>query len=648
VVTAQTDGISLFVSVNLVGWQTARRYGVPAAMVAEATARRLAGDWPAAVAAARFEARVQLESIVDEFGYEVGARVEDDLHHLAPDLARWHLLQRGTADSGPLEPDLTVVLAQYGPRVPREGRVGAPCLWLRTGAHLERPQRPVLGFGWIDTDSRKVEAWSDLRHQWDARRTDELRHEIAGGDRIPFYHRDGLPLTDAELVAALVAGDPVAHTEQVMVLQDGGDLEAAWAASGVPATFPPDMYGRPGWQLRRWSSGEVVARVPALAAHARRYFAEADPSYRQADGSVRLTLQPPAWVYRPACVALTVTESTMEAQIVPDATAPFAPRGWWQRPSELELLRLGRIMADALHPLVRRAYFPDERHPGEYRPQTRPPSVGGVAVRCRGAWHHVGWRHGRVEPFDHTAEEAQRERVMRSLGGEVPRCFTVTDSWRGDVETRLPRHLRELRQHALMAISHGDVHELRRLLDLGVDPAGIRDRWGRRPLHLLAHLDAPDLVPVLVAAGLNVNERDRKDRTPLGWVLFDGGSAALVRALLDAGADPTAVDFNQDTMLHLLRTVDAGAILPTLLAAGGNLEAVDNYGRTPIMTLILTDAPAEAIRALVDAGADVSRLDEYSEESVLDMVDRAGRDDLDFVRAAYESLPSTLPPEESP
>jgi ankyrin repeat protein len=41
----------------------------------------------------------------------------------------------------------------------------------------------------------------------------------------------------------------------------------------------------------------------------------------------------------------------------------------------------------------------------------------------------------------------------------------------------------------------------------------------------------------LLAAGLDVDRRDDKGRTPLAWALFDGASAAVVHALLDAGAD---------------------------------------------------------------------------------------------------------------
>src|SRR5690606_29277206 len=114
--------------------------------------------------------------------------------------------------------------------------------------------------------------------------------------------------------------------------------------------------------------------------------------------------------------------------------------------------------------------------------------------------------------------------------------------------------------------------ELTRLLDAGVHPAGITDRWHSDPLHHVSKMDDPlSLLPRLLAAGLDINRRNGKGRTPLGSVLFDGGTAALVRALLDAGADPTVIDGMGNSTLHLLRSAEAREIVPWLVAAGVSL-----------------------------------------------------------------------------
>ena len=170
---------------------------------------------------------------------------------------------------------------------------------------------------------------------------------------------------------------------------------------------------------------------------------------------------------------------------------------------------------------------------------------------------------------------------------------------------------------------HGDLDEFLRLLDLGLDPAGLRDDTGRDPLHYLAHLGSLPLLHRLLAAGLDVNRRAGRPggnestpatglhsrngrsmgRTPLAWAVFDGAPAALVNALLDAGADPTVIDDGQANLLHLLRGADVDGYLPRLIAAGLDLEARDWRGCPALLAQVLGDAPPAVIRASIAAGA---------------------------------------------
>jgi len=83
----------------------------------------------------------------------------------------------------------------------------------------------------------------------------------------------------------------------------------------------------------------------------------------------------------------------------------------------------------------------------------------------------------------------------------------------------------------------------------------------------------------------------------------------------------------------MLRSTEATTILPWLLAAGLGLETRDEYGRTPLMTQVLSAAPPETIRSTVEAGADPRAKDEYTEQTIAEMVEYSGRDDLDFLVA---------------
>lgn len=627
------DARRRFVDVNVPGWLAARRYGVPAAMVAQATRRRLAGDWRGACAAAAVDVRFDLDDVRRRHGSEVAAQLSEDLHHLVPDLVRWQAPRHVRGDLGLLVAGRTFILAEYG-----EG-TSAPRLVVRTPAHYERPQRLELHVLTSPPDPSpirpdgSVEDWTALRDLWDARASDALRWRLGGGDRAPFFHRDGRPLTAAELGAA---DDPVALTERVMLLQDAGEIVAAWHAAGVRVDFELSRRAHAGYGHQHPDvalAETLAALVPALARAARARFA-------QPSAPPQLVMIP-QYGWGPAVLVveqqgpdLVVRRSSHSG----DRSRPPLPRPLWQRLPDLELLRTGHLTAEQVHPLVRAALFPDAPET-DYRPLAMPTvDTAEVRVRCRGHWHRVGWRDGRVAHLDHTDQEAAREQVMRALGGAVPACFTVRDGWLGRSTDRLPGALRRLRGHAVRALMHGRDDELHRLLDAGVDPAGIIDRWASNPLHHLAKLNDPlAFLPRFLAAGLDINGRNHKDRTPLASVLFDGAPANLVRAMLDAGANPTALDGTGNSVLHLLRSVEADQIVPWLVAAGVSLDAYNQDGRTPLMTQVLALAPPEAIRATLAAGADLIRKDEFDYSSVLDAVAIVRRTDLGFLVGTAEA-----------
>lgn len=79
------------------------------------------------------------------------------------------------------------------------------------------------------------------------------------------------------------------------------------------------------------------------------------------------------------------------------------------------------------------------------------------------------------------------------------------------------------------------------LLDAGVDPR-IREARSRGLLHELHLLDHEALLPRLLAAGLDLEARDKHERTPLLSAVHWGGSPDLVRALMAAGARIDVID----------------------------------------------------------------------------------------------------------
>ncbi|WP_062213555.1 hypothetical protein [Streptomyces sp. NBRC 109706] len=155
-------------------WQRVRAYAVPPAMIETATARRQAGDWAGACAAARFDVDLNLRSLGRAHGREFAALVRADLRRLAPDLLRWHMPR--IAPDGLLRPGLTIALARY----PVTGRDGRPlCLAVRTPPVLaaagQRISLTVLDGSHPGARPRRRFRLDLHRHLWDAHRADELR-----------------------------------------------------------------------------------------------------------------------------------------------------------------------------------------------------------------------------------------------------------------------------------------------------------------------------------------------------------------------------------------------------------------------------------------------------------------------------------------
>ena len=187
-------------------------------------------------------------------------------------------------------------------------------------------------------------------------------------------------------------------------------------------------------------------------------------------------------------------------------------------------------------------------------------------------------------------------------------------------------------------------------LTVSGDPNVSDSRTGRTPLHAAAMANAPRLIAALVAAGADVEARDRDDLTALHSAAVANAPAAIaalleagadiearnrfgetplifaasryaptaIAALLEAGADPNAHTGSGNTALHRA-AIKSGraradnisaaiAMVAALLEAGADLNARNSAGQTPLRDAVLAENLA-SVRMLLDAGADPNARD---------------------------------------
>ena len=194
----------------------------------------------------------------------------------------------------------------------------------------------------------------------------------------------------------------------------------------------------------------------------------------------------------------------------------------------------------------------------------------------------------------------------------------------------------------------------------GADPLAPLDETGTTPLHGAArHSPYPAVIGVLVRAGADVNARDLRDNTPLhsAWdnplsplseprlnraaaeelkrlgadllARNDHGEVAdpagcehwatpvFSRAAdfmayarcLEQGADPSALDYYGNTVLHHAAAQSDPATIVLLLTAGAGTGTRNGAGAMPLHLAAKHEQP-ELLAALLDAGAEIDARDD--------------------------------------
>jgi ankyrin repeat protein len=130
---------------------------------------------------------------------------------------------------------------------------------------------------------------------------------------------------------------------------------------------------------------------------------------------------------------------------------------------------------------------------------------------------------------------------------------------------------------------------------------------------------------------------NRDERMKLGgrWLITCFSAVVLLAevAPLRAQTPPTERELVAYSGLHAAAAKDSVADIKRLAAAGSNLNARDDHGRTPLMVTAFQRQHAAA-RALVEAGADLNALDSQAYDVI---TIAAVLDDLEMLKLAIAS-----------
>ena len=151
----------------------------------------------------------------------------------------------------------------------------------------------------------------------------------------------------------------------------------------------------------------------------------------------------------------------------------------------------------------------------------------------------------------------------------------------------------------IAAVHVGSAQSVDALLNAGAEiapPADIHVR--RTPLVAASLAGDLDTVKTLLAHGA-------KGSTEAVSEAITFGHASVVRALVDGGADVSAVDRTGVNLLHWATITNRPAVIPILVAAGVPIDAIDDAGFTPLMYAATVDhGDQDTLEALLRAGAD--------------------------------------------
>jgi uncharacterized protein len=168
----------------------------------------------------------------------------------------------------------------------------------------------------------------------------------------------------------------------------------------------------------------------------------------------------------------------------------------------------------------------------------------------------------------------------------------------------------------VIAASQNDLLTVRKLIAAGVD-VNIRDKMtDATALDEAVNLGNREMVRVLLDAGAEINARSSRGQAAL-MRLDDDATEKLVWDLVAAGAKINLRDEDRDTTLILAASYSKPEVLRALIDAGARINAKNKEGETALMKAAAAGL-LESVRLLIYAGANANARNN-SGETALDL-----------------------------
>jgi ankyrin repeat protein len=155
----------------------------------------------------------------------------------------------------------------------------------------------------------------------------------------------------------------------------------------------------------------------------------------------------------------------------------------------------------------------------------------------------------------------------------------------------------------IKSIKKNDIITVKALIAAGAD-VNAKDKSGETPLHIAAVRGYQEITSLLIAEGADVNARNGRELAPLHAAAW-GDHKETVALLIAKGSDINAIGENGVTPLHVSALSGSNVTMALLINNGADINARNKDGMTPLHAAVLT-GQKEAVELLIEKGADIN------------------------------------------